>query len=92
MSNRKAVTLRFKDKDLKIMSQIISKEFGPGTSLEAGLKHTIINVMQAYINNLKEVSKDGNAAQTESSGDTPTESSVSNTDSPVLSDSDSVPS
>lgn len=51
MNSRKAVTLRFKDKDLKIIHQIIRKEFGP-IPVDMGIKSILLNIMQAYINQL----------------------------------------
>lgn len=78
MNTRKAVTLRFKDTDLKIISQIVRKEFGPGVSLEVGMKAILINITQAYLNNLaeeikrskeEESNKDGQPAANDSSGD-----------------------
>ena len=94
INKRKAVTLRFKDSDLKIINQIVRKEFGPGVSLEVGMKAILINITQAYLNNLAEINrikeeesnKDGQPAANDSSGDNPS-IQVQDDNSSVLADS-----
>lgn len=95
MNSRKAVTLRFKDNDLKIIQQIVRKEFGPGVSLEVGIKAIVINITQAYLNNLaeelkrvkeEEANKDGQSTADDSSGDS-SSVQVQDGSSPVLADS-----
>lgn len=84
-NNRKAVTLRFKDKDIRIMQQIIRKEFGP-IPLDMGIKSILLNIMQAYINQLAksvESSKGVSGGETDTTGDS-SEVQVQDSSSPVL--------
>jgi hypothetical protein len=67
-SKRTPVTLRFGSKDIKLMKQVVNKEFGPGVKFEHGLRQIVLNTFQAYINQLakavessKEVPSDGEA-------------------------------
>jgi len=86
-SKRTPVTLRFGSKDIRLMKQVVNKEFGPGVKFEHGLRQIVLNTFQAYINQLaklnaekKEVTSNGEA---DVKGDS-SQVSVQDSSSPVL--------
>jgi len=85
-SKRTPVTLRFGSKDIRLMKQVVNKEFGPGVKFEHGLRQIVLNTFQAYINQLARLAEEKKEVvdgEADVAGDS-SQVSVQDSSSPVL--------